>query len=202
MKRSRVRKRVIDRSPELLYDNGHDKAILSILQAVKKGDFSVRLPAEWTGMAGKIADEINGLIELNALFAEEFKRVSHAVGKKGNYPSGPRCRKRRGEWKTNIEAVNGLIDDLVRPTTDMARVIGAVAKGDLTQSVALEAEGHPLTRRISEHGQNRQQHGRSARCLCRRSHAGRARSRARKANWAGRRSCRASPARGRISLTM
>ena len=50
----------------------------------------------------------------------------------------------RGEWKTNIEAVNGLIDDLVRPTTEMARVIGAVAKGDLTQSVALEAEGHPL----------------------------------------------------------
>ena len=40
--------------------------------------------------------------------------------------------------------MNGLIDDLVRPTTEMARVIGAVAKGDLTQSVALEAEGIPL----------------------------------------------------------
>ena len=41
-------------------------------------------PLEWDGMAGKIADEINGLIELNAMFSEELKRVSHAVGKKAN----------------------------------------------------------------------------------------------------------------------
>ena len=40
--------------------------------------------------------------------------------------------------------MNHLIDDLVRPTTEMARVIGAVAKGDLSQTVALEAEGQPL----------------------------------------------------------
>ena len=53
----------------VLYETGHDKAILTILQAVKKGDFSVRLPTEWTGMAGKIADEINDLIELNAMLA-------------------------------------------------------------------------------------------------------------------------------------
>lgn len=52
---------------EALHDDGHDKAILHILQAVKKGDFSLRLPAEWDGMAGKIADEINGLIELLSL---------------------------------------------------------------------------------------------------------------------------------------
>ncbi len=125
-------------------DDSHDKAILHILQAVKKGDFSVRLPAEWTGLVGKIADEINGLIDLNAMFAEEFKRVSHAVGKKGKLFERASVPEARGEWKTNIEAVNGLIEDLVRPTTEMARVIGAVAKGDLTQSVALEAEGHPL----------------------------------------------------------
>ncbi|MCW5793548.1 MAG: HAMP domain-containing protein [Nitrospira sp.] len=128
----------------VLYEEGHDKAVLNILQAVKKGDFSVRLPAEWDGMAGKIADEINGLIELNAMFSEELKRVSHAVGKKGKLSERASVPEARGEWKTNIEAVNGLIDDLVRPTTEMARVIGAVAKGDLTQSVALEAEGHPL----------------------------------------------------------
>src|SRR5687768_14964815 len=101
-----------------LQDHGQDKAILQILQAVKKGDFSVRLPAEWTGMAGKIADEINGLIELNAMFAEEFKRVSHAVGKKGKLSERAAVPEARGEWKTNIEAVNGLIDDLVRPTTE------------------------------------------------------------------------------------
>ncbi|MBA2485468.1 MAG: hypothetical protein H0V35_05095, partial [Nitrospira sp.] len=93
-----------------VHDGSHDKAILDILQAVKKGDFSVRLPAEWTGMVGKIADEINGLIDLNALFAEEFKRVSHAVGKKGKLSERASVPEARGEWKTNIEAVNGLID--------------------------------------------------------------------------------------------
>ena len=77
----------------LLHDHGHDKAILSILQAVKKGDFSVRLPAEWTGMAGKIADEIKGSIELNALFQRSSNGSATRSGKRENYPSEPRCRK-------------------------------------------------------------------------------------------------------------
>jgi HAMP domain-containing protein len=49
-----------------------------------------------------------------------------------------------GGWATIISSVNTLIDDLVRPTTEMARVIGAVAKGDLSQTMALEVDGHPL----------------------------------------------------------
>ncbi|MGD9730459.1 MAG: HAMP domain-containing protein, partial [Nitrospiraceae bacterium] len=125
-------------------EEGHEKIILQALKAVKKGDFSVRLPVEWTGLMGKIADELNGIIELNAMFADEFKRVSHVVGKKGQLSERASVTEAIGAWKVNIEAVNGLIDDLVRPTTEMARVIGAVAKGDLTQSVALEADGHPL----------------------------------------------------------
>ena len=125
-------------------DDVHEKLMLQALKAVKKGDFSVRLPVEWTGVVGKIADELNSIIEMNAMLAEEFKRVSHVVGKKGKLSDRAALPEASGEWKSNIEAVNGLIDDLVRPTTEMARVIGAVAKGDLTQSVALEAEGIPL----------------------------------------------------------
>ena len=49
-----------------------------------------------------------------------------------------------GGWSTIISSVNTLIDDLVRPTSEMARVIGAVAKGDLSQTMALEVDGHPL----------------------------------------------------------
>src|SRR5205823_3456805 len=49
-----------------------------------------------------------------------------------------------GFWRDSIDAVNLLIDDLVHPTTETARVIGAVAQGDLSQSMALEVDGRPL----------------------------------------------------------
>src|SRR5437762_698651 len=50
-----------------------------------------------------------------------------------------------GSWSECIDSVNTLIADLVQPTTEVARVIGAVAKGDLSQTMALEIEGRPLT---------------------------------------------------------
>src|SRR5437762_211498 len=50
-----------------------------------------------------------------------------------------------GSWSECIDSVNTLIADLVQPTTEVARVIGAVAKGDLSQMMALEIEGRPLT---------------------------------------------------------
>ena len=56
-------------------DESREKIILQALKAVKRGDFTVRLPVEWTGVMGKIADELNGIIERNALVADEFKRV-------------------------------------------------------------------------------------------------------------------------------
>ena len=133
--------------------NGHDvkngdipdtKMLLHVLKAVKRGDFTARLPVQWTGISGKIADELNSIIEMNAKIADEFKRVSHVVGRKGRLSERASVAEASGAWKSNVEAINNLIDDLVRPTNEMARVIGAVAKGDLAQTVSLEAEGHPL----------------------------------------------------------
>src|SRR5207302_133009 len=50
----------------------------------------------------------------------------------------------RAGWSASVEAVNSMIDDLVRPTTEVARVLGAVAEGDLSQKMALTIEGRPL----------------------------------------------------------
>src|SRR5205085_2433458 len=50
----------------------------------------------------------------------------------------------RGGWDTKLRAVNELIDDMVQPTTEVSRVIGAVAKGDLSQSMIVEIDGRPL----------------------------------------------------------
>ena len=49
-----------------------------------------------------------------------------------------------GAWGTEVASINALIGDLVHPTSETARVIGAVAKGDLSQTMALEVEGRPL----------------------------------------------------------
>jgi len=119
------------------------KLILSTLMALKKGDFSARLPSDWTGVSGKIADTLNDIIETNERMVKSVTEVSRVVGREGRLTQRATVHV-SGGWATIISAVNTLIDDLVRPTTEMARVIGAVAKGDLSQTMALEVDGHPL----------------------------------------------------------
>jgi HAMP domain-containing protein/CheY-like chemotaxis protein/signal transduction histidine kinase len=120
------------------------KTLLSTLMALKKGDFSVRMPSDWTGMAGKIADTLNDIIDTKARMVREVTEVSRVVGREGRLTQRAETTNTTGGWATIISSVNTLIDDLVRPTTEMARVIGAVAKGDLSQTMALEVDGHPL----------------------------------------------------------
>jgi HAMP domain-containing protein len=118
--------------------------LLSVLTAMRKGDFSVRMPVSKTGVAGKIADTLNEIAELNEEMAQEFERVSLAVGKEGRIKQRATLVGAGGSWAASVSSVNALIGDLVQPTSEVARVIGAVAKGDLSQSMALDIEGRPL----------------------------------------------------------
>ena len=120
------------------------RKLLQVLTAVKRGDFSARLPDDWTGIDGKIADTLNDIIELMADNTAEIEQVSRAVGKEGKLAQRAAVPTAKGAWKSRVTAINNLIDDLVRPTAEMARVIGAVSKGDLTQTVTFEAQGQPL----------------------------------------------------------
>jgi HAMP domain-containing protein/CheY-like chemotaxis protein/signal transduction histidine kinase len=120
------------------------KILLATLMALKKGDFSARMPSDWTGMSGKIADTLNEIIETKEKMVHVVTDVSRVVGREGRLTQRAQVPNMAGGWATIISAVNALIDDLVRPTTEMARVIGAVAKGDLSQTMALEVDGHPL----------------------------------------------------------
>ena len=120
------------------------RQLLKTLTALKKGDFSVRLPNDWTGIAGKIADTLNEVIEMNDRLARELERVSRVVGKEGRITQRATLPAADGSWGSLVESVNTLIDDMARPTTEMARVIGAVANGDLSQTMALEVDGRPL----------------------------------------------------------
>src|SRR5579871_3681790 len=118
--------------------------LLNTLVAFKRGDFSVRMPVNETGVAGKIADTLNDILELNQKMVGEFARISRAVGKDGKISQRASIGSVTGSWADCVESVNSLIGDLVQPSTEVARVIGAVAKGDLTQTMWLEVEGRPL----------------------------------------------------------
>jgi HAMP domain-containing protein/CheY-like chemotaxis protein/signal transduction histidine kinase len=119
-------------------------AILAGLQTMRDGDFSVRLPGVWTGVGGKIADTFNEIVIANQRMANELKRVGHVVGKEGKTKERIRFYQPRGDWGEMEVSVNALIDDLLRPTTEVTRAIAAVAQGNLAQTVQLDVDGRPL----------------------------------------------------------
>src|SRR5437867_773828 len=125
-------------------DTLDQKQLLQVLTAFEKGDFTVRMPVELTGVAGKIADTLNEILERQQELVKEFEQVSIAVGKEGHVSQRASLQGATGGWAACIESINTLIGDLVQPTNEMARVIGAVAKGDLSQAMAFEIEGRPL----------------------------------------------------------
>ncbi|HWR51353.1 MAG TPA: HAMP domain-containing protein [Bryobacteraceae bacterium] len=120
------------------------RELLSVLTAFRRGDFTARMTPDKLGIAGKIADSLNTVLELNERMAKEFERVSKAVGKEGRITQRASLGTGEGAWTTCVDAVNTLISDLAQPSTEIARVISAVAKGDLSQSMSLELDGRPL----------------------------------------------------------
>src|SRR6266852_1146535 len=120
------------------------RQLLVALSAFKNGDFSVRLPVDRTGIEGKVFDAINDIFELNEKMKKEFARIGTVVGKDGKIGQRASLGSPGGDWNECLDAVNGLIGDLVQPSTEISRVIGAVAKGDLSQSMGLEVDGRPL----------------------------------------------------------
>ncbi len=119
-------------------------AILNALNALRAGRADVRLPVEWTGVAGRVSDAFNSLVGQNERMANELSRLSRVVGKEGKLSQRFSLGDVGGFWEGCVESVNELIDDLVHPTSETARVIGAVAQGDLAQTMALEVDDRPL----------------------------------------------------------
>src|ERR1700726_3806652 len=111
---------------------------------MRDGDFSVRLPGAWTGLPGKIADTFNEIVAGNQHMADELKRVGQVVGKEGRTRERTRFHESKGAWGEMEGSVNTLVEDLLRPTTEVTRAIAAVGQGNLTQTVRLDVDGRPL----------------------------------------------------------
>ena len=127
-------------------DAGLDRRqLLHALQRVRSGDFSVQLPGDWTGLDGKIADAFNEIVAANQKIAagaagasarSSARKARRASARSSTTPRAPGARWRR--------SVNTLIDDLLRPTTEVTGAIAAVAQGHLTQTMRLDVDGRPL----------------------------------------------------------
>ncbi|MFT3731255.1 MAG: HAMP domain-containing protein [Hyphomicrobium sp.] len=118
--------------------------MLQTLQAVKAGDFSVRMRGDWDGLAGKIADTVNDIVATNQRMADQLQRIGQVVGKDGLTNQRVTLGLALGAWGEMEQSVNSLIDDLLQPTREVTRTIEAVAQGNLLQPMRLDVDGRPL----------------------------------------------------------
>jgi methyl-accepting chemotaxis protein len=161
--------------PTLPSTSGHGKhedlvdqpKLLAALRGVRAGDFGVRLPLDWTGVPGNISEVFNEVVELNERLTREFERISRTVGREGKTDQRASLGGASGGWATSIDAINLVIADLTQShanmrtqltdlthmATDRDRVLTAVARGDLSQRVALDVDGRPVEGAFLRSGQ-------------------------------------------------
>ncbi len=118
--------------------------LLAAMQEVNAGDFDAHLPPHWDGIEGKLAAAFNDIVRQNKRMAAELARVGQKVGRQGQTRQRMAPANRQGAWAEMEQSVNQLIDDLVRPVDTITEAMAGVAKGDLTRTVPLEADGRPL----------------------------------------------------------
>src|SRR5690242_3184315 len=126
---------------QMMLDRGE---LLKALRQFKRGDFTVRMPLNLTGIDGEIAQAFNDVVELEEAKAAEIARVAELVGKEGQFNHRIALPGATGAWADVLDSINTLVGDVMYPVHEVARVIGSVAKGDLSQTMVLEADGRPL----------------------------------------------------------
>ena len=125
-------------------DDLDSRELLRILSEVRNGNFAVRMPVDQIGLNGKICDTLNDIISLNEKLMLELTKAGNTIGKQGKLTHRVELPYARGSWSNGVDSINGLISDLVHPTTEIAHVISSVAKGNLSQEMTLQIGDHVL----------------------------------------------------------
>jgi HAMP domain-containing protein/CheY-like chemotaxis protein/signal transduction histidine kinase len=120
------------------------KQLVVALDAMRDGDFSLRLPSDWTGIEGRVADAFNSVASRSERFNRSMLRLRRNVGEEGKINERMPLGDSIGGWAERIEAINNMVDELSQPTVEMGRVIGAVSKGDLSHTMPIELGSRPL----------------------------------------------------------
>ncbi|GGO60937.1 HAMP domain-containing protein [Nonomuraea cavernae] len=120
------------------------RQLLAGLTAVRDGDFRTRLPADADGLLGEIASVFNGMVDQLSLFTSEVTRVAREVGTEGQLGGQADVPSVSGTWKDLTESVNAMAGNLTGQVRSIAQVTTAVAKGDLSQKITVDARGEIL----------------------------------------------------------
>ncbi|WP_077798324.1 HAMP domain-containing protein [Streptomyces sp. JHA26] len=123
--------------------------LLAALVAMREGNFRKRLTVSGDGVMSEIAAVFNEVADRNLHLTGELARVRRMVGREGKLTERLETGACEGSWATAIDNSNALVDDLVRPVSEVSRVLSAVADGDLSPRMELrtqtvEGAGHPL----------------------------------------------------------
>ncbi|PRH80353.1 hybrid sensor histidine kinase/response regulator [Streptomyces solincola] len=120
------------------------RQLLAGLTAVRDGDFGTRLPGGGDGLMGEIADVFNGMVDQLSLFTSEVTRVAREVGTEGTLGGQAEVPGVSGTWADLTDSVNAMAGNLTTQVRDIAQVATAVAKGDLSQKIDVDARGEIL----------------------------------------------------------
>ena len=118
--------------------------LLDALRSGVRGETGVRLDARKRGLVGQLNKAFNELAQTRERTTDEIVRVATAIGREGRLTDRAELKRAQGTWGTSLSTVNAIIDDLSRPTLEVARVIDAVAEGDLSQKMQLKIEGRAV----------------------------------------------------------
>jgi HAMP domain-containing protein/signal transduction histidine kinase len=123
--------------------------LLAALASMRDGNFRRRLTVSGDGVMSEIAAVFNEVADRNLHLTGELARVRRTVGREGKLAERLETGACEGSWAAAIDASNALVEDLVRPVSEVGRVLSAVAEGDLEQRMELrsqggEGNGHPL----------------------------------------------------------
>src|SRR5690606_30844806 len=138
------------RSGTTVVDTAALNRLLVALVAMRDGNFRRRLTVSGDGVMSEIAAVFNEVADRNLHLTGELARVRRMVGREGKLTERLETGPSEGSWATAIDNSNALVDDLVRPVSEVSRVLSAVAEGDLSPRMELrtqaapEGAGHPL----------------------------------------------------------
>jgi signal transduction histidine kinase/HAMP domain-containing protein/CheY-like chemotaxis protein len=118
--------------------------LLAGLTAVRGGDFSTRLPESGDPLMDEIATVFNGMADQLDVFTSEVTRVAREVGTEGRLGGQADVKGVSGTWKDLTDSVNAMAGNLTGQVRDVAQVATAVARGDLTQKIRVDARGEIL----------------------------------------------------------
>src|ERR671917_642089 len=115
--------------------------IASVTTAVASGDLSQKITVDAQGEILELKSTVNTMVDQLSSFADEVTRVAREVGTEGKLGGQADVPGVGGTWKDLTDSVNSMAGNLTSQVRNIAQIVTAVARGDLTQKITVDAAG-------------------------------------------------------------